>query len=409
MNGLERVLIEQPKGALMFRYGIGSKVALASLIRWLDERLRRRVPDVAIPDQRLPADNPNELAQQHEGTPGQRRGAQGCGCEDPACAGGSSRIRSTTRRVPLPGPCAGGAPLPKGPTATPRGLLPGTAKAGAPVSTGYRDWGPARSPGALVRGDPRRSAVGAGLAAEVLQRRWEQGEDHDQQHSDLDVVADQRHPAQPVPEQRQTDRPQHGAHSGPDERPSPVHLAYHDTVVSDASESEAIREGLRALRARDQAVDAWLRDGVAEAYDNLAADPSRGVSAEELRRRLTEKRASAPRALHPEAEDHVAQLYRYIAEAPDPTVAARYVDAVIDYCEGLPEFPIRGQARDDTRPGLRTISYKKRTVIAFAIRSDDTVLVLGIFHGGHDYEAILSDPDSTPASSPEVRLRWSST
>jgi antitoxin ParD1/3/4 len=60
-----------------------------------------------------------------------------------------------------------------------------------------------------------------------------------------------------------------------------------------ASESEVIREGLRALWARDQAVEAWLRNEVAEAYDNLAADPARGVPAEELRRRLAAKRASA--------------------------------------------------------------------------------------------------------------------
>ncbi len=59
-----------------------------------------------------------------------------------------------------------------------------------------------------------------------------------------------------------------------------------------ASESEVIREGLRALWARERAVEAWLHDEVAEAYDKLAADPSRGVSAGELRRRLADKRAS---------------------------------------------------------------------------------------------------------------------
>lgn len=60
-----------------------------------------------------------------------------------------------------------------------------------------------------------------------------------------------------------------------------------------ASESEVIREGLRALLARDQAVEAWLHGEVAEAYDALVADPSRGVSAEELRARLAAKRAAA--------------------------------------------------------------------------------------------------------------------
>ena len=60
-----------------------------------------------------------------------------------------------------------------------------------------------------------------------------------------------------------------------------------------ASESEVIREGLRALWARDQAVEAWLRDEVADAYDALAADASRGIDATELRTRLAEKRAAS--------------------------------------------------------------------------------------------------------------------
>ena len=53
-----------------------------------------------------------------------------------------------------------------------------------------------------------------------------------------------------------------------------------------ASESEAIREGLRALFARDQAVAAWLRDEVAAAYDAVVADPSRAVTAQSVRARL---------------------------------------------------------------------------------------------------------------------------
>ena len=60
-----------------------------------------------------------------------------------------------------------------------------------------------------------------------------------------------------------------------------------------ASESEVIREGLRALLARDQAVEAWLRGEVAEAYVALVADPSRGVSADELRERLAARRPAA--------------------------------------------------------------------------------------------------------------------
>lgn len=44
-----------------------------------------------------------------------------------------------------------------------------------------------------------------------------------------------------------------------------------------ASESEVIRDGLRALKDRDAAVESWLRREVAEAYDEYVADPSSAV------------------------------------------------------------------------------------------------------------------------------------
>jgi putative addiction module CopG family antidote len=56
-----------------------------------------------------------------------------------------------------------------------------------------------------------------------------------------------------------------------------------------ATESEVIRDGLRALLARDRAVDVWLRDQVAPAYDALQADPSRAVSARRIRERLAKE------------------------------------------------------------------------------------------------------------------------
>ncbi len=57
-----------------------------------------------------------------------------------------------------------------------------------------------------------------------------------------------------------------------------------------ASESEVIRDGLRALFAREEAVDARLRSEVAATYDAVAADVSSTVTADELRRRLAARR-----------------------------------------------------------------------------------------------------------------------
>lgn len=53
-----------------------------------------------------------------------------------------------------------------------------------------------------------------------------------------------------------------------------------------ATESEVIRDGLRALLARDRAVEDWLRGDVASTYDALKAEPTRAVSVERVKARL---------------------------------------------------------------------------------------------------------------------------
>lgn len=64
-----------------------------------------------------------------------------------------------------------------------------------------------------------------------------------------------------------------------------------------ATESEVVRDGLRVLLARDRAVEVWLREAVAPAYDRLKSDRSRGVSAKHVRAVLAaeHKKANAKR------------------------------------------------------------------------------------------------------------------
>lgn len=61
-----------------------------------------------------------------------------------------------------------------------------------------------------------------------------------------------------------------------------------DKVASGAyaSESEVIREGLRALQARDAAVERWLREEVAPTYDAYKAAPGRSSPLSEAAGRL---------------------------------------------------------------------------------------------------------------------------
>lgn len=50
-----------------------------------------------------------------------------------------------------------------------------------------------------------------------------------------------------------------------------------------ASESEVIREGLRALKARERALDDWLTQQALPSYDSYRSEPSRGISLEDVR------------------------------------------------------------------------------------------------------------------------------
>ena len=63
-----------------------------------------------------------------------------------------------------------------------------------------------------------------------------------------------------------------------------------------ASESEVIRDGLRALQARDKAMETWLLQEVATAYDAMQADPSRGRLAADVRESLAAAHKRATKA-----------------------------------------------------------------------------------------------------------------
>ena len=65
---------------------------------------------------------------------------------------------------------------------------------------------------------------------------------------------------------------------------------------------------------------------------------------------------------------------------------------MIETCEGLALFPLRGVSREDIRPGLRVTHHKGRTVIAYAVNEASlTVSILGVLYGGQDLEGALAE------------------
>jgi plasmid stabilization system protein ParE len=66
----------------------------------------------------------------------------------------------------------------------------------------------------------------------------------------------------------------------------------------------------------------------------------------------------------------------------------------VEACSALRSLPERGTRRDDIRPGLRTVGFRRRVTIVFQLdEMRPAVIIHGIFYGGQDFEAALRDED----------------
>jgi toxin ParE1/3/4 len=88
-------------------------------------------------------------------------------------------------------------------------------------------------------------------------------------------------------------------------------------------------------------------------------------------------------ALSPEAIRDFQVLYDYLWPRAGERTAAAYLGKLYAYCMELRTFPQRGMRRDDLRPGLRIVGYRRKASIAFRV-DDDVVTIVRVFHGGQD-------------------------
>ena len=90
----------------------------------------------------------------------------------------------------------------------------------------------------------------------------------------------------------------------------------------------------------------------------------------------------------PGAEADLLALYRYIAETSGLDVAGNYIDRIEVACIGLATVPNRGVRRDDLAPGLRTIAFERRVIIAYRVLKT-RVEIVTIAYAGRDFESDL--------------------
>ena len=88
------------------------------------------------------------------------------------------------------------------------------------------------------------------------------------------------------------------------------------------------------------------------------------------------------------ARADVDRIQTWLSEKASPVSAYAVTTRILDFIDGLAIGSMRGQAREDLRPGLRVVPFE-RAVIAFAVHAD-TVSILRIFYGGEDWETAFA-------------------
>ena len=89
------------------------------------------------------------------------------------------------------------------------------------------------------------------------------------------------------------------------------------------------------------------------------------------------------------AEADLFAIYDYIAERAGAGIALRFVESIEAYCLGFANMPERGMRRDDLRPGLRTVGFRRRATILFEVeRAARRVVIHGIYYAGRSLEGM---------------------
>ena len=92
------------------------------------------------------------------------------------------------------------------------------------------------------------------------------------------------------------------------------------------------------------------------------------------------------------AEADLIAIFDYIAARAGTDVAARFTDRVEAYVLGFADTPERGTKRDDLRPGLRTVGFRRRATILFEVdRERRRVVIHGVYYAGRSFEGVTED------------------
>jgi toxin ParE1/3/4 len=74
----------------------------------------------------------------------------------------------------------------------------------------------------------------------------------------------------------------------------------------------------------------------------------------------------------PEAIADLEDIFRFVLRMNQERDTARtYIQRIRDRCHRIGDVPLGGTSRDDIYPGLRTIPFERRAVIAYLCPMDE--------------------------------------
>jgi toxin ParE1/3/4 len=89
----------------------------------------------------------------------------------------------------------------------------------------------------------------------------------------------------------------------------------------------------------------------------------------------------------PEAVADLDEIFNAVLRiSKNPITAERLIGRILARCGRIGNAPHGGRPRDDLEPGLRTVPFERRAVIAYRVTS--VVEITNVFYGGRDYEAL---------------------
>lgn len=77
------------------------------------------------------------------------------------------------------------------------------------------------------------------------------------------------------------------------------------------------------------------------------------------------------------ARRDLRSLYSYLADRAGPAIADGYVQRLATSIRRLALFPFSGTPREDLGPGIRTLAFERRAVVAYRL-AEDTVEIVAV-------------------------------